>query len=37
VLYHASGLGDAAHNLTLRNVIQGKRLSFDRLVATSGM
>ncbi|RSH85228.1 hypothetical protein EHS25_005035 [Saitozyma podzolica] len=37
VLFHASGLSQGSHNLTLRNVVQGQRLSFDRLVSTSNL
>ncbi|ORX41064.1 hypothetical protein BD324DRAFT_647961 [Kockovaella imperatae] len=37
LLYHTSGLNNAEHNLTLRNVEQGKRLSFDFVNATSGL
>ncbi|WVQ85902.1 hypothetical protein IAT38_008070 [Cryptococcus sp. DSM 104549] len=37
VLFHTSDLSDSNHNLTLRNVEQGKRLSFDRLVAVSNL
>jgi uncharacterized protein (DUF885 family) len=37
VLFHASGLSQGSHNLTLRNVVQGQRLSFDRLLSTSNL
>ncbi|WWD20663.1 hypothetical protein CI109_105139 [Kwoniella shandongensis] len=37
VLYHASNLADTNHNISLRNIEQGKRLSFDRLVALSNL
>lgn len=35
VLWHTSGLEDTNHTLELRNMEEGKRLSFDRLVALS--
>ncbi|WVQ63327.1 uncharacterized protein L199_001479 [Kwoniella botswanensis] len=37
ILYHASDLADTDHSILLRNLEQGKRLSFDRLVAMSGL
>ncbi|KAK8850481.1 hypothetical protein IAR55_004399 [Kwoniella newhampshirensis] len=37
VLYHTSNLADTKHALSLRNVDQGKRLSFDRLEALSNL
>ncbi|KAK6906625.1 hypothetical protein I204_00567 [Kwoniella mangroviensis CBS 8886] len=37
ILYHTSDLADTDHSILLRNLEQGKRLSFDRLVAMSGL
>lgn len=37
VLYHTSSLAKGNHTLTLRNLQDGGRLSFDRLVAMSGL
>lgn len=37
VLFYRSGLGDAPHNVTLRNTVQGGRLYFDRLESWSGL
>ena len=37
LLYTASGLEDTAHSLTLVNLEEGRRLSFDRLDYVSGL
>ena len=37
LLYTQSGLADTNHTLTLTNLEQGKRLSFDRLDYMSGL
>ncbi|WRT70659.1 uncharacterized protein IL334_007657 [Kwoniella shivajii] len=37
ILYHTSNLADGNHTISLVNIEQGKRLSFDRLVAMSGL
>ncbi|WWC92280.1 uncharacterized protein L201_007234 [Kwoniella dendrophila CBS 6074] len=37
VLYHTLNLADTDHTITLKNIEQGKRLSFDRLVTFSGL
>jgi hypothetical protein len=37
VLYHTSLLAKGNHTLTLRNLQDGGRLLFDRLVAMSGL
>ncbi|WWC65059.1 uncharacterized protein I303_107673 [Kwoniella dejecticola CBS 10117] len=37
VLYHTSNLADTNHSIMLRNIEEGKRLSFDRLLSMSGL
>lgn len=37
LLYHASNLGRTSHTITLRNLIQGRRLSYDRVIWMSGL
>jgi hypothetical protein len=36
-LLYTANLPTGRHNLTLSNLEEGKRLSFDRLVAVSGL